>query len=91
LNTTIHKQVIKISEKPYEITVPTGSIMLAAQCQHGELTVWYHFTAGVSTQTVFHFLVVRTGWETNLEGYAYLDTIQRGPYIWHVFFAEVPF
>lgn len=82
---TIYKYPIKIEEKQ-EIEIPFGAMILSVQLQNGNPYLWAKVETGNSNATRIIY-VFGTSQPIEIKGGAirYIDTLQTGVYVWHVF------
>lgn len=67
------------------IEMPGGSTPLTVQVRDGKPTMWVLVDTGM-TYVIRRFYVYETGDPINPEGKTYIETIQLGHRVWHVFF-----
>lgn len=70
------------------IMMTEGARHLCAQVKNGEICVWALVDPKAAT-SVFQFAIVGTGNGMNVVDFQYLSTVQRAPFVWHVFWRAV--
>lgn len=83
----IHKQHFEIRDF-WRFVVPSGSKILKVDVQDGKPTFWYSFNhrylyGGEKEERML--TIVGTGHVYNSDVVNYLGTIQRPPFVWHIF------
>ena len=66
------------------LTLAKGSIILACQAQRDVITLWVACPIVFTEYEIRRFTVVATG-GTCQEDWTYIDTVQIGWTVWHVF------
>lgn len=69
------------------LKLPIGAEILSIQNQNGQLALWCLVPPSRGVENV-HFLIYGTGESIPEIEKKYLDTVQVGPYVWHVFKKE---
>ena len=69
-----------------EISLPSDAWILKIDSQNGEIMMWVLVDSEDEVETR-RFLVQSTGhtFEYDIDDLIYIDTVQRGPHVWHVF------
>lgn len=69
-----------------ELELPTGAWVMNFDAQDGEIRMWAMVDPEAETETR-RFLVQGTGRdiEYDVDDLLYMDTVQRGTFVWHVF------
>lgn len=76
-------------ETPQTLVLPIGSKVLSVQAQNGVPTVWVLQQEGEAVATTEVLVaVIATGESFEIENWNYIDTVQIGEFVWHVFMRE---
>lgn len=71
------------------LVLPVGSKVLSVQMQHGVPTVWaLHELGSTAAQTEVLVALTATGEQFHVDNWNYIDTLQNGEHVWHVFMRE---
>lgn len=85
LDERIWKFTLPIIDRPVK-EMPAGARVLSAQMQGGELHVWAICdTAADAKRVRARFAIVGTGNPMPTEQVRFIDTVQDGAFVWHVF------
>ena len=71
-----------------KIEAPAGSQILTCQLQRGEFCVWALVNPEVTELNTWDVRVLGTGQDFDSVGWAYLSTVQDGPFVWHIFYRK---
>lgn len=83
----------KIYKYPLEVTdlqlieIPIGTRVLSVQTQNDIPTIWAMHSQEEDKVNV-EVRMVGTGQEFDLEDWRFIDTVQVGMFVWHVFMRE---
>jgi hypothetical protein len=72
------------------VLMASGSQILSVQMQNNQLCIWAEVNQK-NRPVKQKFIVVGTGFEVPgfaSEGYYFLQTVQHGPYVWHVYMLD---
>jgi hypothetical protein len=86
---TIYKYELRCDHGATQsFSIPEQHKVLSVQMQHGKVCVW--ILVNLKTPlTTLKFHVFGTGHEIEtVLGLDYLDTVQEGPYVWHIFYTK---
>ena len=76
-------------ETPQTLVLPIGSKVLSVQAQNDVPTVWVLQQEGDAAATTEVLVaVIATGQPFEIENWNYIDTVQIGGFVWHVFMRE---
>lgn len=83
---TIHKSILTESGV-VDPPIPYEADILTAQLQKGKVTLWYTVDPDVTVVTRHRKVKIAGpgGYLANLDLYTYINSVQDGPYVWHVF------
>jgi hypothetical protein len=86
---SIHKFELDYNKLTQTLTIPGFLELLSVGNQNDTLMVWVKVGNGVPTQKIT-FIVRGTGTQLNdlPQNEKFIDTVQVGQYVWHVFQAE---
>lgn len=71
------------------LLLPIGAKVLSVQMQGSVPTVWtLQDASNTATTTEVLVAMVATGQEFDIDNWNYVDTLQDGSYVWHVFMRE---
>lgn len=84
---TIYKQQLELTDKQ-NITIPLDSRFLSVQIQHGSICIWYLLNKEQKETTDLTIHIYGTGHPIEEQVGTYLDTVQMGPLVWHVFYTR---
>lgn len=84
----IHKEQLKNTAEPQSFNVPYRSKIIKFDLQDGNMMIWIEKPAGVPKET--HYIELKlqifgTGFAEIPDGANHIDTIQAGPYVWHLY------
>ena len=79
---TIWKYSLKVGRN--SIAMPDGAKILRCGVQSGEVVIWALLDPAKDRQER-QFDVVGTGWVLHGDMGDYIDTVQVGPLVWHIF------
>lgn len=71
-----------------DVKMPEGARILSAQVQDGKICVWA-VVNGDAPLVYRRFMIAGTGHQHVFSPWKFLDTVQTGPFVWHVFYQEV--
>lgn len=71
-----------------DVILPRGYKILTCQMQNTAFHVWAVVDPRVTDTVPVKFEVVGTGREFDFKGWTYLNTIQDGSFVWHVWYKE---
>ncbi len=69
------------------VELPIGSQILSIQMQFGRPTIWAMHEQNENKATV-EVRLVATGEEFDIENWRYIETVQDGEFVWHIFMRE---
>lgn len=80
----VWKYVMKTGAERFEM--PDGARILACQLQRGEVTLWALVNPELPAIVKRDFMLYGTEHEIpDADKLRYIDTVQNGPLVWHVF------
>lgn len=80
----IYKYPIEIADTQY-VEMPLGAQILSAQMQGGQLCLWAKVEPDEKKMLKRKILVFGTGHPMPMAHGAFVDTVQMGSLVWHVF------
>ena len=69
-----------------KIEAPAGSQILTCQLQRADFCVWALVNPEVRETNTWTVKVVGTGQDFDSVGWSYLNTVQDGIFVWHIFY-----
>lgn len=70
------------------VALPKGSEILSAQLQNGFICVWVKQPLIDDVQD-FEIRAIPTGYQFDDTGFKFINTVQIGQLVWHVFYKEM--
>lgn len=84
----IYKYPLVVGETQ-TLSLPIGSVILSVQNQHDTPTMWVlHATDEVGQNTDVQVMIVGTGHQFDVDNWRFINTVQCGELVWHVFLRE---
>lgn len=83
----IYKYELPLYSEFTTFNVPQGFHILSAQVQNGLICIWAEVDTTVDGVETVRFRLVGTGWLVDLEGWTYIDTVQLGEFVWHIYYS----
>ncbi len=79
------KRIYKYELKEGSVEMPIGAKILSIQDQNNRSYIWA--LVGIDAECEFrYFAIVCTGHDfPEADDFTYINTIQNGPFVWHIF------
>ena len=79
------KRIYKYEFKEGSVEMPIGAKILTIEDQDGRLHIWAIVDTDAESEFRY-FAIVGTGQDfPEADDYTYINTIQDGPFVWHIF------